>query len=81
MRRSVLLSTQAYLKEARSRIASLRTEFRCIDCGAPEGHRSCPRNSFEKYIYPIFLQQPVRCDNCARRSWVSLFTVVRGREQ
>ena len=66
----------------RTRIPSLlQNQFRCMDCGAIEGHRSPPRNSFEKYLYPVFLQQPVRCDKCARRSWVSLFTVVRGPEQ
>ena len=82
MRPSLLLSAKAYLEEARSRIPSvLANEYRCIDCGAAEGHRSRPRNAFEKYLYPVFLQQPVRCNKCARRSWVSLFVALPGQEQ
>ena len=72
---SLLLSAKFYLEQARSQIPSrLHHQYRCTDCGAPKGHRSRPRNPVEKYFYPLFLRQPVRCDNCWRRSWVSLFT-------
>jgi len=66
----------------RTRIPSLlQNQFRCMDCGAVEGHRLPPHNFFEKYLCPVFLQQPVRCDQCARKCWVSPFTVIRGQEQ
>lgn len=82
MRPSLLLLAKVYLEGARSRIPLLlENTYRCVDCGAPEGHRSRPRNLFEKYLYPVFLQQPVRCNKCARRSWFSLFTTLPSQTQ
>jgi hypothetical protein len=51
-------------------------QHRCPDCGASEAYSSRPRNSLEKYFYPLFLQHPVRCANCFRRSWIPIFSVV-----
>lgn len=82
MRPSLLLSAKVYLEDARSRMPSLlENTYHCLDCGALEGHRSRPRNLFEKYLYPVFLQQPVSCNKCARRSWFSLFTTLPSQEQ
>jgi hypothetical protein len=49
-------------------------QFYCPDCGGSDGHRSRPRNAAEKYILPIFLLMPFRCNDCYRRAYVSVFT-------
>lgn len=46
-------------------------EFHCRGCGAKEAYRSRPRGFFETYVLPIFLLQPVRCDRCYLRNYVS----------
>lgn len=51
-------------------------QYHCPDCGGSEAYRSRRRNSLEKYFYPLFLQQPVRCANCFRRAWIPMFSVV-----
>jgi hypothetical protein len=51
----------------------LSKQYRCPDCGGFEGYRSRRRNLLEKYIFPIFMLQPVRCMNCYRRSHISMF--------
>jgi len=52
--------------------------FRCTDCGGSEARRSRPRNSLERYILPVLLLRPVRCENCYRRTFVFIF--VRSEE-
>lgn len=57
-----------------------RKQFHCPDCGGAEAHRSHPRNVAEKYIFPLFLLLPVRCADCYRRAYVSIFTrITRSR--
>jgi hypothetical protein len=54
-------------------------QYQCPDCGSDEGYRSRPRNLYEKYVLRLFLLQPVRCAECFRRSWVSMFAEVQER--
>jgi hypothetical protein len=56
-------------------------QYRCPDCGASEAYSSHRRNSLEKYFYPLFLQHPVRCAHCFRRTWIPIYSVVRHTEQ
>lgn len=56
-------------------------EFRCRGCGAHEAVRSRPRGFFEAYVLPIFFLQPVRCDRCYLRSYVSRSVSPRERTQ
>jgi DNA-directed RNA polymerase subunit RPC12/RpoP len=51
-------------------------EFRCRDCGSKAGLRSRSRTFGERYILPTFLIQPVRCENCFRPEYCSIFTHV-----
>lgn len=44
-------------------------EFQCRDCRGTVGVRSRCRNFFERYILPIVLLQPVRCERCFRRDY------------
>ena len=54
----------------------LHFEFRCRDCGGKVGIRSRCRTFSERYILPVFLLQPVRCENCFRRDYRHIFTPV-----
>ncbi len=45
-------------------------EFHCRGCGGQEAYRSRPRGFFEKYVLPLLLLQPVRCEHCYHRSYV-----------
>jgi hypothetical protein len=45
------------------------SEFHCQECGHHEAYRSRPRGVFEKYLLPILMLRPVRCDRCYRRSY------------
>lgn len=49
-------------------------EFQCRDCRGRVGLRSRCRNFSERYILPIFLLQPVRCEKCFRRDYRIVFT-------
>jgi len=53
--------------------------YRCRDCGSEVGYRSRRRTFSERYILPLFLLQPVRCGDCFRRDYRSIFTPVRER--
>lgn len=55
--------------------------YRCLDCGRAVGVRSHPRTFTEQYILPLFLMQPVRCAECFRRDYRSVFTRVHEREE
>jgi hypothetical protein len=53
--------------------------YRCRDCGSELGFRSRRRTFSERFILPLFLLQPVRCGECFRRDYRSIFTAVRPR--
>ncbi len=53
--------------------------YRCHDCGSEVGFRSRRRTFIERFVLPLFLVQPVRCGECFRRDYRSIFTKVRER--
>ena len=53
--------------------------YRCPDCGKEICFRSRRRTFTERYILPIVLMQPVRCAECFRRHYRSIFTNVHER--
>jgi len=55
--------------------------FECLKCGGFNGHRSRPRNFTEKYILPLLFIRPVRCHDCSRRSWHTVWVGVRERRE
>jgi hypothetical protein len=55
--------------------------YRCADCGKEIAFRSRPRTFTERYILPLFLMQPVRCAECFRRDYRSIFTTVYERHE
>jgi hypothetical protein len=57
----------------------LSQPYRCHDCGSDVGFRSRRRTLTERYLLPLFLLQPVRCGECFRRDYRSIFTKVRER--
>jgi hypothetical protein len=59
--------------------APFSNEFHCRGCGFDDAFRSRPRGFFEKNILAIFFLQPVRCDRCYLRSYVSRAIPVRDR--
>jgi hypothetical protein len=54
--------------------------FQCQDCGSSVGFRSRPRTLTEKYVLPVLLLRPVRCADCFRRYYRTVFIEVRERE-
>jgi hypothetical protein len=50
--------------------SSFFEEFHCRGCGWKEAYRSRPRGFFERYVLPVLLLQPVRCERCYHRSYV-----------
>ena len=65
----------------RSSWAPFATEFHCRECGFGDAYRSRPRSFFERHVLGIFYLQPVRCDRCYMRSYVSRSISVRERVQ
>ena len=57
----------------------LSKRFHCSDCGGLDGFRSRPRTFTEKYILPILLMRPVRCADCFRRKYQTIFINARER--
>ena len=57
----------------------LSKPFRCHECGGLQGFRSRPRSLAEKYVLPLLLLRPVRCGDCFRRSYRSIFVAVQER--
>jgi hypothetical protein len=55
--------------------------FECRDCGSFNGYRSRPRNFRERFVLLLFLHRPVRCGDCYRRSFQSIFVPVRERRE
>ena len=53
--------------------------YRCSDCGSESGFRSRRRTFTEKVILPLMFLQPVRCGECFRREYRSVFIKVRDR--
>lgn len=53
--------------------------YRCRDCGSEVGFHSRRRTFTERYLLPLFLMQPVRCGECFRRDYRSIFIAVRER--
>ena len=45
------------------------SEFRCHQCGSPEGYVSRPRNLFEKYGLRLVYLRTARCGDCYSRSY------------
>ncbi len=45
-------------------------EFHCRGCGGQEAYRSRARGFFERYVLPLLLLQPVRCERCYHRSYI-----------
>jgi hypothetical protein len=58
---------------------SLIPPYRCSDCGSESGFRSRRRTLTERLILPLLLMQPVRCGECFRRDYRSVFTRVHHR--
>ena len=54
--------------------------FQCKDCGSVAGFRSRPRTLTEKYLLPVLLLRPVRCGDCFRRTYQTIFVEARERE-
>jgi len=48
------------------------SEFHCPGCTSQEAYRSRPRGFFERRLLPLLHLQPVRCDHCHLRIYVSL---------
>jgi len=59
----------------------LSKQFQCPDCGSLSGFRSHPRTFTEKYILPVMFLRPVRCADCYRRDYHTVFMDVREREE
>ncbi len=55
--------------------------FHCCDCGRKQAHISRRRNAFERVVLPIFLLRPVRCADCFRRQYVTVFCELPRRAQ
>lgn len=53
--------------------------YRCRDCASEVGFRSRRRTFIERYLLPLFLLRPVRCAECFRRDYRSIFTIVHER--
>jgi hypothetical protein len=53
--------------------------FVCRECGSEIGFRSRRRTFAERYLLPLFLLQPVRCGECFRRDYRTIFVRVRDR--
>jgi hypothetical protein len=45
------------------------SEFRCHQCGSPEGYVSRPRNLFERYGLRLVYLRAARCGDCYSRSY------------
>ena len=43
--------------------------FHCSECGHDEAYRSRPRGVFERYLLPLLMLRPVRCERCYRRTY------------
>jgi len=56
-------------------------EFHCRECGGDEAYRSRARNFFERYLLPLFLLQPVRCERCFHRCYILRTIAVLERKQ
>lgn len=56
-------------------------EYRCRDCGGKVGVRGRPHNLMERYVLPLLLTQAVRCAECFRRDYRSIFTPLRERSR
>jgi hypothetical protein len=48
---------------------NLVSVFKCPACGHDEAYSSRPRGMFEKFMLPLFMLRPVRCERCYRRSY------------
>jgi hypothetical protein len=53
--------------------------FHCSDCGSDNVLRSRPRTFGERYLLPVFLLRPVRCAECFRREYRTIFMPVSAR--
>ena len=57
------------------------SKFRCPLCGSEMAYRSRPRNFTERFLLPLALLRPVRCGECYRRTYATLFTEAKKRNQ
>jgi len=53
--------------------------FHCSDCGSENAFRSRPRTFGERYLLPVFFLRPVRCAECFRREYRTIFMPVSVR--
>ncbi len=53
--------------------------YQCRDCGSETGFCSRRRTLTERFILPLLLLKPVRCGECFRRDYRSIFTRVGER--
>lgn len=58
----------------------LSSRYQCHRCGSLKAYRSRPRNFFEKYVLPVFLQRTIRCEGCSRRFYKPIFVQVWERD-
>jgi hypothetical protein len=47
--------------------------FHCCDCGRKNAHLARKRSVFERLVLPLFFLRPVRCEDCFRRQYVTVF--------
>ena len=59
----------------------LSKQFQCPDCGSLAGFRSHARTFTEKYILPVMFLRPVRCADCFRRKYQTIFVNARERNE
>jgi hypothetical protein len=55
--------------------------FQCRDCGCNNAYHSRKRSTFERFLLPLFLLRPVRCEHCFRRQYVTVLCEVQERPQ
>jgi hypothetical protein len=46
------------------------SKFHCSKCNGDEAYHSRPRGLLEKYLLPLLLLKPVRCEHCYHRVYV-----------
>lgn len=55
------------------------TQFHCHGCNSHEAYRSRPRGFFERRLLSLLNLQPVRCDHCHLRTYISRSITVSER--
>jgi hypothetical protein len=55
------------------------SKFHCPTCGSEIVYRSRPRSFTERFLMPFALLRPVRCGECYRRTYATVFTGAKKR--